>query len=396
MATRTPARLALRNRLSAAPRVRLRERRAIALFGAALIVAAALVFTQLFEPAGAIDWQRLAERLRDKAAAGPWSAILLPLALIVLSVLQIGYLVLARRRERLILTENEMRYRSPLPGPLEALRPGWTLRWDEVNRARLYRRRGMSGPLSVRLELVTLRGTRRVAPWQWIDPQASEATLQGETLRGTRTLAGPPLLGAVLDSPLMRFATARLRQLDTDAVLAGNSAGYALEHSPRALAVVVLFFALVGYALTDTVVNTDAYAGEPPYGLFAGWGALGAGLAWLWMRAGEVPALERGVVALLLGAALGAALHPGLLRVNAATDADGPHTYRYRLLDDLTLQPPLQGLPPLDFSRYREYWRQFRPGSTHPIVLRRGALEFYQVDMAPLRAALRAFYEKQP
>jgi len=287
----------------------------------------------------------------------------------------------------------------PTASPQEFLINGLTVGsttiiiWDQNNLAHLMSAAVVIDATALQTQLNTVFPNAGVT----VTPSGDAVivSVNGHEMPMTAHVDGP-LLGAILDSPLMRFATARLRQLDTDAVLAGNSAGYALERSPRALAVVVLFFALVGYAFTDTVVNTDAYAGEPPYGLFAGWGVLGAGLAWLWMRAGEVPALERGVVALLLGAALGAALHPGLLRVNAATDADGPHTYRYRLLDDLTLQPPLQGLPPLDFSRYREYWRQFRPGSTHPIVLRRGALEFYQVDMAPLRAALRAFYEKQP
>ena len=46
----------------------------------------------------------------------------------------------------------------------------------------------------------------------------------------------------------------------------------------------------------------------------------------------------------------------------------------------------------LRFPRYADYWMHFAPGSLHEFRLRRGALDFWQVDMTPVNEAMRAWY----
>ncbi len=395
MAAAATETLELRNLLFAAPRGGASQQASRTLIGFALLLFVLLALLVAFGASSDIDWREFARKLLAKLADKPLAAILLPVVFIVLSVLPILYVGLARWRERLILTESTIEYRSPLPAPLEALLPGWKLRWDEVNRARLRSRGYARGPMALMLELSSLRGTRRVVPWLWIEANALGTSTPAEVMQASRGLDGPDALRATLDSPVMRYAAARLARVETDAPPEQAIAGYALERNPRTLAAMLLLFALIGYAITDTVLNADAYAGTPPFNLFIGWGVLGGGIVWVWLRAGDVPLFERGALAVLLAGAIGCALHPALLRANALTDPDGPRTYQYRLLEDLTLAPPEAGLPPLDFRRYREYWQQFRPGSRHPIILRQGALDFYQVDMAPLRERMRAYYERR-
>jgi hypothetical protein len=207
-------------------------------------------------------------------------------------------------------------------------------------------------------------------------------------------MRGPELERTIAESPLMRFVSARVPRLEMRPGWAGAATAYALEKNRRALALVVLFIALVSYGIVDSYASAETYAGSPPYFLFAAAGLLAGGLAWIWLRAGEVPASERAVIAVLLGAALGAALHPGLLRANQLTDSAGLRTYRYTLEADLRLIPLESGPPALRFPRDLEYWMQFRRGSVHEFRLRRGGLGFYQIDMAPVHEALRAYYWK--
>jgi hypothetical protein len=50
-------------------------------------------------------------------------------------------------------------------------------------------------------------------------------------------------------------------------------------------------------------------------------------------------------------------------------------------------------LPTLKFDEAREYWAHQEPGSLHAFLLRQGGLGFYQVEMAPIYAKTRKFYD---
>jgi hypothetical protein len=54
----------------------------------------------------------------------------------------------------------------------------------------------------------------------------------------------------------------------------------------------------------------------------------------------------------------------------------------------------VRGLPTLRFARYADYWSDFRAGSTHAFWLRRGGLDFHQIDLGPVRAAMREHYRR--
>ena len=99
-----------------------------------VIAAGALLYLIVYKTCPACDpgdiaesaWQRLRE---DMGMVFVLAAT--PLLTISLLILAHG----SRNRERLVLTETGMEYRSSLPGPLNVLQRDWSLQWLEVRRA---------------------------------------------------------------------------------------------------------------------------------------------------------------------------------------------------------------------------------------------------------------------
>lgn len=380
--------LELHNRLFVLPKRQRRWMRA-ATWGLAAAPIGVIVVALLLLAPEAIDWSRIADKVKESVARNPWDAISTLIAGVA-GIAQIGYVLLAVRRERLILTPAEIRYQSPLPRALQFLQPSWSLRWSELTRASVAQNRWLRGPLSAVLTLVTIHGERKINPYQWVDPETFQPESAWQAMRKGSAMS----VEAAMESPVMRFAAARYPQLELKGDWAQGKARYALEKNSRALALAAVFVVLVVYAIADTAIGSETYAGAPPYFLCMAAGMLVAGLSWIWLRGGAVPVPERAFVALFVGAALGAALYPGLLRLNQLTDREGLQSYRYTLEADLSLTPLEPGLPALRFMRDFDYWMQFPRGSIHTFRLRRGALGFYQIDLAPLHEDLRRFYWK--
>ena len=107
-----------------------------------------------------------------------------------------------------------------------------------------------------------------------------------------------------------------------------------------------------------------------------------------------VPRAETIGVAMLFGAAFGFALYPGALRLNQLTDGEGLRAYPYRMKQLVVWEPRDDKLPTLVFTDFLEYWHEFKPGAQREFLLRRGALGFWQVELAPVREEMKAFYRR--
>ena len=99
-------------------------------------------------------------------------------------------------------------------------------------------------------------------------------------------------------------------------------------------------------------------------------------------------------MAMLFGVGAGLASYPFLLRVNAWTDPVGLQDYRYTLAANDTWVAD-EEVPNLVFDIGSDYWIQFEPGDSKSFQLRRGGLDFYQVNMRPIYAEQREFYSTQ-
>lgn len=389
--THLPERLELRQRVFLFSRAQRWALWALGLLLAALF-AVGLMLNLYKMTNGGWDGAALLNALQAKLDRDPVDAVVNTLFLIMV-VLQLGYLRLAQRRERLILTRTGIEYRSPLPYMLQALRPSWTLAWGQIRTATLQGVLRARHARGVALELDSGRRKVRIFPFQWVDPAHYRPPTPWAEIQKLRKAKTEEILAPVEESAVLRYMAGVAPRLSPQSGGPLADAGYALEKNPRALAVVIAFFVLLFYALGDTfVLGHETYADQPPYRFFLAAGILAAGAAALWMRRAHVPWAEGLGVALLFGGALGAAVYPGALRVNAFTDVDGLRSYEYQLSADLKLSPLTAGLPVLAFPRYADYWSHSKTGSVHTFELRRGGLGFYQLNMLPVEQTLREYY----
>jgi hypothetical protein len=394
MTTYLPDRLELRQRMFLLSRTQRWALWAMGLMTLAAFAAVLIVVVYLM-PSNERNGAALLNALLVKLVRNPVDALINILFLIVI-VLQLVYLRLAQQRERLILTRTGIEYRSPLPGILQALRPSWSLTWGQIRSTALQGTRRARVARGVALELDN--GLRKVKlfPFLWVDPARYQPISPWAEVRKLGKASAEEIVAQVEDSAVLRYIAAAAPQLIPQHGASSADVGFALEKNSRALAVVIVFFVFFLYALGDTFIfGHEIYADQAPYRFFIAAGILAAVAAALWMRRAQVPVAESLGVALLFGAALGAAAYPCALRVNAFTDVDGLRRYDYRLTPELTLRPLVAGLPTLAFPSYADYWSSFRVGSVHTFELRRGGLGFYQLNMLPVEAALREYYEEQ-
>ena len=332
-------------------------------------------------------WKSLVEDIRD---------LVFFIAAVLFGLAQWVYVKRAQRLERVVLTDTGIRYQSALPKALQFLLPEWSARWNEITRAYFRKKKAVQGPGSIELVLVTYRGEEcRLRPYLWVDAADSEPESPWRALHKIQSMKAPDLRRVILDSPAVRFVAAHLPRFDTESSWDKVPLLYALETNRRALAAVALFGVLTAYGLADFVINEETYAARPPFSFFTLLGVIVALIAGRWLRGGNVPYAERVGLALVLGATFGAALYPGLLRINQLTDRVGLQTYLYQLQRDGSLAPLQTGPPDLKFPRFADYWSSFSVGSLHEFRLRQGGLGFYQVDMSPINEAMREYFGNQ-
>lgn len=390
-----PATLELQNRLFTPSRRQKPEAWIGALVVTAMLITTAVAFYYLI-PSEKPDMDDVLRKTKDAFLANPWDVLLFILVFVTIP-LQPLLAIRIRKFERLILTESEVRYRSAMPKVLERFSPGWVVSWNDVTRAYFRQNtRTISGPLGVELVLVTLRGERTIRPLQWIELGSVDHDTFPQILRKARSESGAGLRKLIFDSPVVRFVSRRTPPFRPEPDLGQLSTPFAFEDSRAALGTVILLLVLLVYAILDFMLNHEIYATTPPYGLFVTSGIIGAMVAWAVLNRAAVPLGETTAVALLFGCAFGAALYPGLLRMNQFTDVTGLQTFRYVLKADLSLVPEQTELPVLRFPDYLDYWMHLPPNSVHEFRLRRGALRFYQVDMDPVYARMRQYYRQQP
>lgn len=311
------------------------------------------------------------------------------------------------RHERLTVTSMGLEYRSLFRGPLaflHPLRPDWRVLWTEIESARL--REGFRIPRTRahRRELVLdLRHgeTRKIEPYAWyMEPDA-----HGLTLRDLLNLKDERLLKAARESPLYRIVSERglLESAPDDqqppkepgplADLPGGS--FDLTSHPGMLAVLSGLVLAGGYALLDGVfLSPWRYVEMPPIGPFLAAGVLALAVAMVVMR--SAPILERSALAVLFALAAAGAAYPGMLRVNAATDADGAAGYRYRQVATGRFESvDHPGMPELVFTQGREFWEHFPADAEREFTLARGRFAFWQLDLDEVRGAQRRFYRER-
>jgi hypothetical protein len=373
------------------------ERWVAALFAVAIFSALIwAVYTLLGNPFADWDWDSFAKGFRAFLEQLPVEKQLEGVLLVVAIGAQLWFMRRISKYERLNLDQTGIRYTSPLPDPLRRLKPDWSLQWSQVRGIRIVVPKAMFHPNLVTLEFDAGSVKRRLQALHW-SGDAEGKTAEAETwrerfllgLRAARERDGA--LRKVEQSPLVRYAKeAGVKVTTGDAP--GIGFGFALEKHRHALVATVLVLSLLCYAVVDFAMNEEVYAVDPPLVLFGVAGAIAVLVSMLWLVSAGVPRAETLGLSLLLGAAAGAALYPGLLRVNEATDDEGLRAHDYRLTEYVVFSPLDPNLPVMTFPGVADYWRQFKIGTIHRFELRKGGLGFYQVNMQPVHEKMREYF----
>ncbi len=365
---------------------------AVALFSTLVWV----VYTLLGNPFVDWDWDSFAKGFRAFLKQLPVEKQLEGVLLVVAIGAQLWFMRRISKYERLNLDQTGIRYTSPLPDPLRRLKPDWSLQWSQVRGIRIVVPKAMFHPNLVMLEIDAGPVKRRLQALHWSDDDEGKAA-GAETWRERFFLGFRPArerdgtLRKVEQSPLVRYAKeAGVKVTSGDKPGIGH--GFALEKHRHALVATVLVLSLLCYAVVDFAMNEEVYAVDPLLVLFGVAGAIAVLASMLWLVSAGVPRAEALGLSLLLGAAAGAALYPGLLRVNEATDDEGLRPYDYRLTEYVVFSPMDPNLPVLTFPGVADYWRQFKIGSIHRFELRKGGLGFYQVNMQPVHVKMREYF----
>jgi hypothetical protein len=354
------------------------------------IGAIVFVFPDILDVSGE-GYRKLLERSWQNMKAEPLELTLFGI-FGLFGLLQSGYVLLARGRERLLVDEVGICYVSPLPEFLQALRPSWRLQWSQIRQARVETSKMSSLFLILKLDAGLVQ--RKIAPFQWV--VADHEPIGPVDPRKWRSLDPEAIRSLLQLSPITQNLARANIELNLDTLHSSVSTLFALEENPSTLLALVLFFGFGSYALIDgAFLIQEIYAERPFYEFYAVTGILLTITVGVWLLRAQVPRAESLTLAALVGAGFAVALYPGLLRINAISDPSGLQKYAYVLESNRTFGAVGVGLPTLRFKRDREYWAQFEFGSIHHFELRKGGLGFYQLNMAPVYAAMKEFYRAQ-
>jgi WD40 repeat protein len=348
------------------------------------------------------DWSMILPKFQ----ANPAPFLLMGLVLLVILVLPsliLFYRYQAVKRERLILDAAGIRYQSNLPTSLQGLLAmtyrDWSAQWSEITATYL---KPATIPFAHGPQFITVvfhlgRRSHETFACQWVTPDKPDE--EPFKLPREQRSPTPEQVQTVLQRcPLIKALTERGIKIEVDSKLSLKTPFYqsdfALESNPHSLTAAIFFFLLVGYAFFDFMVfNTETYAEQPLYQVYLLSGIGMAVFVMGWLSRAKVPKRESVMVALLVGGAFGAASYPALLRLNQLTDTEGLKTYRYELQSDLSFEPVEDKTLPILYLGDEEYWSEFEFGSIHQFELRKGGLDFYQINLAPIEE-LKAEYQK--
>lgn len=358
----------------------------VALVMAGMTVALIFSLTVIFPDA---PWQKLPQIISGQLGAVDWSHALLNhfdlLIPFVVIAGQLLYLNRAQRLERLTLSATGISYTSPLPQLLKRFKPDWSLAWGDVRRGELGTLNLFApNPEFVLLTLHSATGTQRIFPARWVDSDSHSPP--AFRLRFTLSSASrADVIDSVLSSEVMRYISGNFPEIPVGQTSGSARNHTSLEkdpHGKKALGIVAL---LIVYALADFVAGPDAYVEDPSelLHIFIPVGVAGAVLAGVWLYRSALPAGEKTGLAFLIGILVAVAMVPAALRINALTDPDGGRRYEYHVMpgmDSVVLRPVVEGMPAIDYFSKNGFWGKFGVNDTYPVLLRKGALGFYQFD----------------
>lgn len=181
---------------------------------------------------------------------------------------------------------------------------------------------------------------------------------------------------------------------------------FALEKNPRTRLAMIVFFALMAFALMDTFVFSKyELTDHQLFGLFSnpinisvlliGYGAA-LYVLYQYFIQGKVPARESLVLSSFLVMVFLLSLGPLAKRADQILAKTSSQDYTYHIVDGSRLEPKDSSLqlPNLRFPRAREYWAQFANGTEYKVPFLHGPLGLWQLDREKFYKPVQDFYQK--
>lgn len=170
-----------------------------------------------------------------------------------------------------------------------------------------------------------------------------------------------------------------------------------INTSPVALSMVVIFIGSLFYFIIECYFTlSEYYEAAPPYTWFILAGVFTVPLVFYILKNSKLKPKEIAIMSVLVGFGISMVSYPIILRINQWTDNDGLQTYTYILKEDgrWTHSSVIMQIPNLIFDlKYSDYWNQFEINASKEFELRNGGLGFYQINMEPIYADQRMYYE---
>ncbi len=349
------------------------------------------------------------DMLDDLRRQPAWALAMATLGVVVLAML-LGRIVAMTRDAWLVVDSEGFRCSPPRQhGPRNWLRHEWQLPWSAIERA-IVRRPGpgahnIQNWVHTTLTLETTQGRHDMALLNW-DP--ADDPLDRPGLMTWRP--GRRLHELTETHPLVEHLTSRgievafeglgvrerlgLARPAADRPAAADSEGPVDILAYKSLVIMLAILGALGIAAAAhfTMLPPIRALWSPAYAALVLAGCVVFVLGALLPR--SAPVRERTVIALLLGAAVGALAHPLTVRLQSMTGEE-PATVEYILETPGQFRPVNARHPTLNLRDLNipEYWSSLAPGETHPFDLQPIAEGRSILHLDPLFERTRAYYE---
>jgi WD40 repeat protein len=347
------------------------------------------------------DWTEILPKIQDDPISFFFIGLILMTTLALIGLIPL-YRYQALKRERLILDADGIHYQSNLPwflqGFLSTTVRDWSAQWTDITAIVL---KSAAMPLGGS-QIPIGRGPQFIAigfhiglryhetfVCQWVTESETEEFFKSPREQQWPSSIPEPVKTALQDCPLIHYLFEKGLKIEVDPKLSVKKPFYqsdfALESNPYGLAAATFFFLLIAYTVFDLMFFlTETYTEGPMYYVYFFSGVGMAVFQMAMLMSAKVPKRESVIVALLVGGAFTVASHPGMLRFNQLTDTEGLKPYQYELQSDLSFEPVTDKTLPRLYLGDEEFWSTFEFGSIHEFELRKGALDFYQINLIPI------------
>jgi len=291
-------------------------------------------------------------------------------------------------RATFILDDTGIVYFSGIPEKYQWIRLDWKYRWDDIS-AIVYKKQKIINP---RLSVITLNSNKktvRLVPWQWVDPNDPYAN---NSLKSQLTMSHKKIHQQLEETPMLRFFKEHGflgRQPDH------KDPADILNSNLKARIITGLFIVCIIYFIGDVFFGlTEYYVPDTPWHIFVLAGFLGAFIAHRFLYKESLRKQDSILMAVLFGLGIGLASYPLSIHASQWGDTNDLISYAYELREENKWYPVDSDMPVLFFDRRSHYWAQFAKGAQMNFELRQGVFGYVQINMVPIYADQKRFYEK--